>query len=471
MHDNELPGVRDEGIEAEARKQATAAGSGDAAGSWRMEVLAALPDELQTVVRPAATSAVRDRLVAAAALREEPAWLQAAPKWRAVSRWLLCSATVPENDDRVKDIELPRGMQDGVTAILGGLDRRGGGWVNPADAPAPEPEPFETAADWAGPWPDREWLIGGWLPVGRVGMFGGRGGRGKSRLALQLAARLAADPPGVGAFLPPLQTDTWGSRAVAEAGLEIDPSHAGPVVFASWEDEQAEFGRRLEAMATAGLVGPAACLGRLHYIDMRRKGPVWAPASAGSRHILTAAELTAAGASLRATCEQQGAVLLILDSLAGAYASDENQRGLVRSFLSSWDEWGSRQRCAVMLIAHPPKGNSGDRSGEDDDFAGSGDWHAGARWRWVLAPAPTGYTRPGTDTRENEKAVPIKAPRLSLAKASYGPDGAGVFVMSDSLGWRGVSAEAAAHGAVPAGTTVVQVGGRNAEAEDEFTIR
>ena len=287
-------------------------------------------------------------------------------------------------------------------------------------------------------------------------------------MALQLAARLAADPAGVGAFLPPMSTDPQGSAAVAAAGLVVDPRNAGPVVFASWEDELQEFGRRLDAMYGAGLVDPSKCAGRLHYLDMRRLGPAWAPGASGSRHVLTAAELTPAGASLRATCEATGARLLILDSLAGCYGSDENTRGLVRAFMTSWDEWGSRNRCAVMLIAHPPKDRPNGRpgaGGEDDDFAGSGDWHNAARWRWVLAPADTGSTRPGRkDAKGNEKQIPIKAPRLTLAKASYGPDGAGLFVLSDNLGWRGVSTETAATGATSVGTPVdpFQAGGGTA---------
>ena len=477
MHDDGKPGVRRLDIEAEARAAAAVPAGGqpraDGSGgsSWRMEVLEALPADLQAVVRPAATTPIRERMTAAAALRETAPWLTAAPRWRAVSLWLLCSATVIKGEDMPpEDIELPRGIRDGVSAILGNIDRRAGGWMDPADAPAPEPEAFDTAADWAGPWPEREWLINGWLPVGRVGLFGGRGGRGKTRLALQMAARIAADPPAVGAVLPPFSTDADGSAAVAAAGLAVDPRNAGPVVFASWEDELQEFGRRLDAMYGAGLVDPGKCKGRLAYLDMRPRGPVWAPGAAGSRHVLTAAELTPTGASLRATCEATGARLLILDSLAGAYGSDENTRGLVRAFMTSWDEWGSRNRCAVMVIAHPPKQPQGryqgGAAGEDDDFAGSGDWHNAARWRWVLAPADTGYTRPGKKDRNGkDTAVPVKAPRLTLAKASYGPDGAGVFVLSDNLGWRGVSRETASKGATSAGTPVdrggdvFQVGG------------
>ena len=38
---------------------------------------------------------------------------------------------------------------------------------------AAEPYPPINGDTWIGPWPDREWLIEGWLPVGRVGMLSG----------------------------------------------------------------------------------------------------------------------------------------------------------------------------------------------------------------------------------------------------------------------------------------------------------
>ena len=80
--------------------------------------------------------------------------------------------------------------------MRGYLEASGAG-VEPAG-----PFPATDGDTWIGPWPDREWLIEGWLPVGRLGMLSGRGGRGKSRLALQLAARMAASPAAGGPFVP-----------------------------------------------------------------------------------------------------------------------------------------------------------------------------------------------------------------------------------------------------------------------------
>ena len=95
------------------------------------------------------------------------------------------------------------------------------------------PFPATDGDTWTGPWPDREWLIPGWLPVGRLGMLSGRGGRGKSRLALQLAAR--------GPFVPAARRP-GNDTAVSDANLALDATHTGPVVYASWEDEREEAG-------------------------------------------------------------------------------------------------------------------------------------------------------------------------------------------------------------------------------------
>ena len=92
---------------------------------------------------------------------------------------------------------------------------------------AAEPYPPINGDTWIGPWPDREWLIEGWLPVGRLGMLSGRGGRGKSRLALQLAARMAASPAARGPFVPAAH-GPGNAAAVSDAHLALDATHTWP---------------------------------------------------------------------------------------------------------------------------------------------------------------------------------------------------------------------------------------------------
>ncbi len=239
--------------------------------------------------------------------------------------------------------------------------------------------------DWhpQGGWPEREWLIPAWLPLGRVGMLSGRGGRGKSRLVLQLAAAVAAKEPRRGVFIPPKGHEDIA--VVVGALRSLREEHCGPVVFVSWEDEREEVGRRLAGLAKDELGNQGDELrGRLRFLDLRGVGPLWAPADRSS-DVRAPATLTGVGVRVRATVEDLDARLLIIDSLAGAYGGDENVRALVRAFCADWDAWASVARCTVMLIAHPPKtpGGVGSRA-EDRDYAGSTDWHAAARWRWTL---------------------------------------------------------------------------------------
>ena len=124
---------------------------------------------------------------------------------------------------------------------------------------------------------------------------------------------------------------------------------------------------------------------------------------------------------------------------------------------------GTDTRCAVMLIAHPPKTPGGAGAGQvDRDYAGSTDWHGAARWRWTMDTADTGETTPG---RNGSKSRPVEALALQLVKSSYGPDGYRLFLKpSDSKnGWLGVSSTHAAQAALPNGIAL--------EGADEHAIR
>ena len=286
--------------------------------------------------------------------------------------------------------------------------------------PYPVPDGGET---WDGPWPEREWIIPGWLPAGRLGMLGGHGGVGKSRLALQLAARIAAPKPSTGPAIPSVGGEQQFAR--------IEPAHCGPVMIASWEDEREEVGRRLFSMTTDELADAGKLTDRLRYVDMRGEGALWGPEAGGYRsgHIATRGVLTDAGRRVRLTAEAIGARLLVVDSLAGAYAGDENVRALVRAFCADWDAWASHAHCAVMLIAHPPKSPS--------DYSGSTDWHNAARWRWALGRR---------STHRNNKPKQVEAPLLRCTKASYGPIPEPVWLVPSKSfhGWQCASEDSAA---------------------------
>ena len=270
-------------------------------------------------------------------------------------------------------------------------------------------------------------------------------GAGKSRLVLQLAARIANRPPLAGHVLQ----DGHRIEEDRRHPLVLDAQHCGPVLFASWEDERDEVGRRLAAMAEDDLVDVAGLKDRFMFLDLRGEGAVWAPGP--EKHVSTVARLTLIGQRVRATAEELGARLLVLDSLAGAYASDENIRPLVRAFCSDWDAWGTEHRCAVLLIAHPPKrparssGSTIDKD-TDDDFSGSTDWHNAVRWRWSLGNADTGYRLVPKNGKESSKGVAALA--LACQKTSYceRPDQT-LFLepaRKRAVGWKVVSAHDAA---------------------------
>ncbi len=231
------------------------------------------------------------------------------------------------------------------------------------------------------PPPAREWIAPGWIPANRVTLLTGEGGRGKSRLAMMLAAAKAA-----------------GARHwfAYETGPELDPQ-SFPVLFASWEDEREEFQRRLyDWPVLTGKQAPPEIdrlLGvRLPFFDMAAVGPVWI---AGS-HEDEAGALTKAGELLRAEAEDRGARLLILDPLAAAYSGNENDRGQVRQFMANWGAWAALQACAVLIVAHPPK-NTG------AVYSGSTDWRNAARSVLVM------------DYQDG-------CTRLSCDKSSYAPE-------------------------------------------------
>ena len=244
--------------------------------------------------------------------------------------------------------------------------------------------PVTARTDWTAKPGPRQWLVEGWLPAGRVALLSGQGGAGKSRLALQLALALVE------------RRKNW-----LPDGPDLVDS--GPAVIATWEDEPDEITRRLRGMV--GIPDRLEALkDKLHVLDFAGKGAFWQPPAESSRHTSTMGELTPAGEWTRAYCETHKAKLLVVDPLAAAYACNENDRGLVRAFMTSWDGWARETGCAVLIVSHPAKA-------AESDYSGSTDWHAAARAVWKLGTEDTGLGE------SNKKA---NAPRLDCLKNSYG---------------------------------------------------
>ena len=250
---------------------------------------------------------------------------------------------------------------------------------------------------------ERAWLLEQWLPAGCVAMLTGEGGVGKSRLALQLAAGLAAERP---------LADRWIAGSGAPLVGTASKDGGTPVLYATWEDRIDEMGRRLAQIsgAAAEWCQPKK-LNRLRMVDLAGHGPLWA---GWGRHGMP--ELTPLGYAVRRLAEEMGAGLLVLDSLAAVYGANENDRAQVRGFMASWDAWAGQSGCAVLVIGHPPKSSFG--------YSGSTDWHSASRARWELEKEPSG-----------------RRWKLAVVKSNYGPEPPPLYLVWDAGGPRWAAAE------------------------------
>ena len=264
------------------------------------------------------------------------------------------------------------GAQDRARTAIRGL-------IEPAGA-LPQPIRMSTIKDTSA----RAWLIKDWLPRGRIGMLTAEGGFGKSRLALQVAAAMTT---GGG---------EWLQRVLNKRMPNVT---SGVVVFATWEDEPEECKRRIGHER-------AATMQDCHIVDLARFGPLW---GVRTDQLANRGQLLPVGEWLRRFCEQTEADLLIVDSLAGAFGSNENDRAQVREFMADWDGWGRAVDCAVMLISHPSQAGQRQTGG----YSGSTDWHGASRWRWSM---------------ETEGQDANKRQFLTLTKANYARDGARVYI-------------------------------------------
>ena len=119
--------------------------------------------------------------------------------------------------------------------------------------------------------PARDWILDAWLPAGRIAIFTGEGGSGKSFLALQLATAIASG------------SESWiATRTETEAAPSV-LAEAAPVVYAGWEDEYTEIERRL--MSIHSVHGGRPLNDNLHYVYLGGRGPLWGPSDRGCRGI------------------------------------------------------------------------------------------------------------------------------------------------------------------------------------------
>jgi len=240
--------------------------------------------------------------------------------------------------------------------------------------------------------PPITWLVDGWMPEATLSVLTGAGGAGKSRIALQLAVAVAT---GETRFVWPSGT----RRPVNCHAPTVKGS--GPVVYAAWETRRLAFANRLAAICGRHMPwdqadSPERLSGQLHYLNMRPAGGLWG-AAAGA-HTSTAGGWLPGGQALRRYAERANARLLIIDPLAAAFVANENDRALVRAFLSALDQWAEDTGCTVLIISHPPKSDSAQ--------SGSTDWRNGVQAVWELAAADTNDPRQLKVDKLNEGPTP-----------------------------------------------------------------
>lgn len=229
----------------------------------------------------------------------------------------------------------------------------------------------------------RDWLVRDWLPARAVTLLAGEGGQGKSSVALQLAGDVA--------------TGGNACSAIHNSSFRVaEGSDPAIVLFVSWEDDGDEIDRRCKLLDIKDN-------GNVHFVEALGRGPLWAP-QGSSTHTSTHGGWTELAEWLFGRVSNYRYRLVILDPLASIYGCNENDRALVREFMSALHLQAATLQCAIVVIAHPPK--------SDSAYSGSTDWHAAARTVLTLTEEKKG------DSKDHQPTANLI---LSCIKSNYGP--------------------------------------------------
>jgi hypothetical protein len=155
--------------------------------------------------------------------------------WRAVCEWNAATLVPPWSEERLRNDfdrlvradEHARGPLVQVQPVV--QQTKAEGW---------------SVADWradrfAGPAPERRWLVDGMIPLGTAGLFAAVGDAGKSMLALQLALRVATAPVVQQNAVMDLSSPRFFGQSIVARGA---------AVVLTAEDDEAEVHRRLNGL-------------------------------------------------------------------------------------------------------------------------------------------------------------------------------------------------------------------------------
>lgn len=244
------------------------------------------------------------------------------------------------------------------------------------------------------PLPPMQWLATNRVPAGDATILSGDGGGGKTTVALQLAVSVER---GLGDWL----------------GTTCE---AGPVIFVSAEEPENEMRRRLERVARKRGIEPNE-IANLHFHFASPENCLLGVALPSG-----AMGPTPLFNSLATTAAAIRPVLIIVDSIAGTFGGNQNDRVHARTFVGMFRRLAQDVDCAVLLLDHPSL--SGITSGTGR--GGSMDWQNATRARLHLE----------TVTAEDGTVGRV----LEMKKSNYGPVGDpvklrwedGSFVMASS---------------------------------------
>lgn len=215
------------------------------------------------------------------------------------------------------------------------------------------PLPTIVASDLATrPPPARKWLIEGLIPSATVSLLAGDGGSGKTTVALQIAAAVAAGVPALGRHVTP-----------------------GTALVLSCEDDADELHRRVAALAHSADLRPEQLAGLTLIVGADL--PDGALAREAGRVEL---EWTGLYRALREMIEAERPTLLVLDPVSELFQADENNRRQVAAFVGELRRLAQRTGTAILLVSHPSVGGVLDRSGR----SGSTAWGNAVRARLFL---------------------------------------------------------------------------------------
>jgi RecA-family ATPase len=255
---------------------------------------------------------------------------------------------------------------------------------------------------------ERQWLVPKLVPGKTVTLLSGDGGTGKSLVALQLAIAVST-----------------GSEWL---GMKVQ---SGNVVVISAEDDEDEIHRRMSDILRALGKGFHDCSN----LTLRSLAGEDALLAVEAENVLKPSPLFN---ELEQCAQENEPALIVIDTLADVFPSNENDRAKARQFIGITRGLAMRNNCAVIILAHPSL--TGLNSGTGT--SGSTAWSNSVRSRLYLSR-----------NLDKDYEADTRRRTLSVKKQNYGETGleiamtweAGVFRSETNTGESGLaSAEAKA---------------------------